>query len=172
MTEEAHPQFAFRRLTREDLPLLRRWHASEHVRAWWGELDEAEYFDPDEPVDRFVALLDGQPVGTIQCYRWSDFPDEARVVGGRPGELGLDYLLGEAELIGRGLGPAMLRSFLTQEALRDEAASAIRIDVAEANRRSWRCLEKLGFERVASGVEVTGEPGPHHVYLLPAPARA
>lgn len=171
LTETTRERFGFRALTRDDLSLLRRWRACEHVRAWWGDPDglEAECFEVDEPVDRFVALLDGRPVGLVQCYRWSDFPDGARVVGAGEGELGIDYLLGEPELIGRGLGPAMLSAFLSQVALTAEDVNGVRVDVAEANRRSWRCLEKLGFERVASGVTVAGEPGPHHIYLLRCP---
>ena len=60
----------------------------------------------------------------------------------------------------------MLEAFLAQVALRGGGVGSVRVDVAEANRRSWRCLEKLGFERVASGVTIAGEPGPHYVYRL------
>lgn len=97
--------WSFRRLRRDDLQLLVRWLTSEHVKTWWGEPRgvEEEYFDVQEPVDRFLSLLDGRPVGMVQACRWSDFPDEARAVGAHEGELGIDYLLGEAELIGRGL---------------------------------------------------------------------
>jgi aminoglycoside 6'-N-acetyltransferase len=172
MTSVTPERFGFRELTRGDLPLLLRWRASEHGRMWWGEPDnvEADHFALDQPVDRFIALLDGAPVGLVQCYRWGDFPDEAQAVGARQGELGIDYLLGEADLIGRGLGPAMLNAFLSEVVPRGRA-SGVRVDVAEANRRSWRCLEKLGFERVANGVTVAGEPGPHYIYVLPPRAR-
>jgi aminoglycoside 6'-N-acetyltransferase len=165
-------RFVFRGLTRDDLPLLLRWRASEHVRMWWGEPEnvQADHFDLDQPVDRFIALLDGSPVGLVQCYRWSDFPDEAQAVEAREGELGIDYLLGEADLIGRGVGPAMLKAFLSHVVLHD-GVTGVRVDVAEANQRSWRCLEKLGFERAANGVTVAGEPGPHYVYVLPELAR-
>lgn len=164
MIEEPSHLFAFRPLNRDDRPLLRRWLACEHVRAWWGEPEAAEReLFVDEPVDRSVVLLEGRPIGIVQCYRWSDFPDEAHVVQAVEGELGIDYFLGELELIGRGLGPAMLESFLSHVA---EGVNRVRVDVAEANRRSGRCLEKLGFEQVASGVTVAGEPGPHYVYLL------
>lgn len=154
-------RFAFRPLEREDLPLLRTWLAAPHVAQWWGP-PEDEDFDTDEPVDHLVALYDGRPVGMVQCYRWEDFPLEAANIGAQPGEIGVDYLIGEGQLIGRGLGPAMLRAFLETR-----GGAGVRVDVAEANRRSWRCLEKLGFRRTLSGVSVPGEPGPHYVYALP-----
>lgn len=138
------------------------------MAAWWGAPGdvESEYFGRVEPVERFLALLDGRPVGMVQSYLWESFPQEARGVGARPGELGIDYLLGEADAVGRGVGPEMLRAFLARARTEALGLTGVRVDVAEANRRSWRCLEKLGFVREAEGVAVAGEPGPHYVYAL------
>lgn len=117
-------------------------------------------------MERFIALLDRRPVGMVQSYLWESFPEEARGVGARPGELGIDYLLGEAAAVGRGVGPEMLQAFLARARTETVGLTGVRVDVAEANRRSWRCLEKVGFVREAEGVAVVGEPGPHYVYVL------
>lgn len=159
-------RFRFRRLQRADLPLVRHWRSAEHVTRWWGPLadPEAEYLTSPEPVSYFIALLDAQPAGLIQHYRWADFPVEADGIGAAPDEDGIDYFLGDPELLGAGHGPAMIQAFL-DAVVRAGPARGVRIDVAEANRRSWRCLEKLGFTREREGVLVAGEPGPHYVYV-------
>lgn len=166
--DTASGRFTFRLVEMDDLPLLARWRAAEHVREWWGDPAdlEAEYLSPEEPVHHYVVLLDGAPIGLIEHYHWRDHPDDARVIGASPDEDGIDYFLGERELVGRGLGPAMLSTFLAQGPATDPSISGVRLDVSEANRRSWRCLEKIGFRRTGSGVTVAGEPGPHYVYAL------
>jgi aminoglycoside 6'-N-acetyltransferase len=161
-------RFAFTLVQADDLPLLARWRNAEHVKRWWGEPGDlqAEYLSLSEPTNHHLVLDGGQPIGLIEHYHWRDYPNEARVIDGRPDEDGFDYFLGESELIGQGLGPAMLSAFLFQVVKLDPAVAAVRLDVAEANRRSWRCLEKLGFRRQRAGVTVPDEPGPHYVYGL------
>ena len=161
-------RFSFRPVQPEDLPLITRWRRAEHVERWWGQPGdmEAEYFRHGEPVHYFLALMDGSPVGVIEHYRWSDYPSEAEPLGAQSGEDGIDYFLGEAGLTGRGLGPAMLQSFLTQIVRADSSVRGVRVSVSESNRPSWRCLEKLGFRREREGVADAVEPGPHFVYAL------
>lgn len=170
MTHDWPPvdRFAFRPVQVEDLPLLTRWRRARHVAEWWGDPEdlEAEYISGTDPVRYFIALLDGRPVGLVQSYHWSDFPSEAKVIGAGPDEDGMDYFLGEPELLGAGLGPAMLEAFLSQVIRPDRTRGGVRLDVSQANRRSWRCLEKLGFQRTLEGVSISDEPGPHYVYAL------
>lgn len=166
-------RFAFRPVVADDLPLLTRWRAAEHVKEWWGDAKDlrAEYLSAGEPVHHYIVLLDERPVGVIEHYHWRDHPDDARAIGARAEEDGIDYFLGERELLGHGHGPRMLSAFLTQVLAPDPSVCGVRLDVSEANRRSWRCLEKIGFRRVQSGVTVAGEPGPHFVYALARPLR-
>lgn len=161
-------RFEFRLVGQADLPLLTRWRRAEHVTRWWGESGdlEAEYLTGTDPVRYFIALLDGHPAGVVQHYHWSDFSIEAAMIEAQPEEDGIDYFLGEPELLGSGLGPAMLQAFLDQVVRPDGTRGGVRIDVAQDNRRSWRCLEKLGFKRVLEGVPIANEPGPHYVYAL------
>lgn len=170
MTDDRPPaeRFRFRPVAPDDLPLLGRWRSAEHVARWWGEPGDlaAEYISGTGPERYFIALLDGRPVGLVQHYHWADFPTEAAVIGAGEDEDGIDYFLGQPELLGAGLGPAMLQAFLAQVVTADRTPGGVRIDVAQANRRSWRCLEKLGFQRAREGVSVADEPGPHYVYAL------
>lgn len=168
MTEDLrHDAFSFEPLRHEHLGTLARWLAADHVAPWFGPPAGAEE-DPlgeRDAVRRFVASLAGRPIGLIQIYRSSDFPDNAAVVGGRIGEVGIDYLIGEPELIGRGLGPALINAFLERHASGRGDVGGVRVDVSEANERSWRCLEKLGFSRDREGVAIPGQDGRHYVYV-------
>jgi aminoglycoside 6'-N-acetyltransferase len=162
--------FRFVPLTREDLPRLHGWLRQPHVAQWWGEIEDyGPSIDGEEPTRCYVAHLDGEPVGMIQTFRWADWPQEAAAVDARPDEAGIDYLLGDSALIGRGIGPDMIRAFMT-EVIGDD--SPIRTNVAAANRRSWRCLEKLGFIREPGTRMIKDEPGPQYVLVYrPSTAR-
>lgn len=160
-------EFAFRQLERSDIPTVEDWLAREHVSSWWGEPAELEqeYFG-EEPVTAFIAQLDGRPVGMVQRYRWTDYPAEAAAVDARPGEVGIDYFIGEPDLTGRGFGRAMVSAFLSQMVFSDRDVNGVRIDVDVENERSWRCLERLGFEREGKARELAGTPRPHYVYFI------
>jgi aminoglycoside 6'-N-acetyltransferase len=151
-------RFRFTPLTRNDLPLLQRWLSEPHVSEWWGEPED---YGPSiagtEATRCYIAHLNGEPIGMIQTYRWADWPKEAAAVGARSDEAGLDYLIGDPALIGRGLGPKMIRAFI------ETVDQPVRTNVAVANRRSWRCLEKLGFVRDPEPRMVEGERGPQYV---------
>ncbi len=168
MTEDLRQDaFSFEPLRHEHLGTLARWLAADHVAPWFGPPAGADE-DPlgeRDAVRRFVASLAGRPIGLIQIYRWSDFPDNAAVVGGRVGEVGIDYLIGVPELIGRGVGPAMINAFLKRYASGRGDVAGVRVDVSEANERSWRCLQKLGFRREGEGVAIPGQEGRHYVYV-------
>ena len=159
--------FAFTRLRREDLPLLTKWFDAPHVSPWFGRPQNAE-LDPlgeQRPVHRYVASFDGRPIGLMQLYDWSDFPENAAAVSARSGEVGIDYLIGEADMIGHGVGPEMVAAFLVPETLGRGDVTGVRVDVSESNERSWRCLEKVGFRRAQEGVLVPGQEGRHFVYV-------
>lgn len=161
-------RFTFKPLRREDLALLMTWLAERHVAAWWDQPPDPDgyYFREGGGVRRFVADLDGRPVGMIQLCETLDSDGEAGVIGAVPGEVGIDYLIGERGLIGRGVGPVMIQTFLNDFLGGRKDVTGVRVDVAEANRRSWRALEKLGFIRDREGVLIDGQAGPHYVYVL------
>jgi aminoglycoside 6'-N-acetyltransferase len=69
------------------------------------------------------------------------------------GSRAIDAFVGDAEMIGRGHGPAYLKMLASR--LRKEGAPAVAIDPAVENRRARRAYEKAGF-RIEAFVE-TGE---------------
>ena len=65
-------RYAFREMTADDLPMIKRWLAEPHVREWWG--DPAEQYqlvsgDLNEPaMDQHIVSTDGRDFGYLQCY--------------------------------------------------------------------------------------------------------
>ena len=89
----------------------------------------------------------------IQTYLVSDYPEWEAIVEVGADVAGVDLLIGEEDLIGRGLGPQILARFASEVV----TASAVVATVEEENRRSWRAFEKAGFRHVRD-VEENGIP--------------
>jgi aminoglycoside 6'-N-acetyltransferase len=142
------PQYAFRDMTANDLPMIKRWLAEPHVREWWG--DPAEQFalvsgDLDEPaMDQYIVSADGRDFGYLQCYdptAWnSGFGEQPK------GTRGIDLFIGEIDMIEQGHGSAMIRAFV-DERLRAGAPRMV-TDPDPKNSRALRAYENAGFTRV------------------------
>lgn len=170
-------EITFRPLARADFPLLARWLAQPHVARWWNheytaaavERDFGPPVDGLEPGADSIVLRDGRPIGLIQCSRFSDHPDYSEEL--RPlltvpeNAVTLDYLIGEPDLVGQGVGTAMLSAFVTQ--VWETTASCIIVPVNSANTASWRALQKAGFRIAARGDLAPDNPldSPAHVVL-------
>jgi aminoglycoside 6'-N-acetyltransferase len=171
-------RFEFAPLTRGDFPLLARWLQAPHISAvvgHGGDLDELEaHYGPEidgiDPTEDFIVSLDDQPIGHVQRYLLEDYPDWRHALGIARGA-GIDYLIGDPSLTGRGFGVEMIQEFARLTFRRYPNADLIASVPQQANRPSWRVLEKAGFERVFSGVLNSDDPsdaGPSFVYVLRA----
>ena len=164
---------AFRRLARGDFADLQRWRSEPHVRLWWGEpLDaagvEQEFgpsIDGSDPTLVFVATLAGRPIGMVQTYLLSDTPDYETAVG-VTGAAGMDLFIGEPDLLGMGLGKAIVRRFVTDIGWTAfPQAKRYMAGPSAHNVRSRRTFEAAGFVYVRQ-VDVPGEPDPEAVMVL------
>jgi len=146
---------SFRPLAIADLPMLHDWLNRPHVAEWWPgspplsevENDFAPYISGENSVRPYVAMSGGNPIGYIQSYiamgsgdGW--WPDETD-----PGVRGIDQFIADASGLDRGLGTAMVRSFVLR-LLADPAVSHVQTDPDPRNRRAIRCYEKAGFRAV------------------------
>ena len=141
-------------------PLVEEWLRREHVARWWrDDIAEslAEYraaLEGREPTDHYLIVVDGRPVGMIQTYLVSDYPEWEEVVqvgDGRRRRRPPDRR-GRADRPGaRAADPGRVR------ARRDRRAARVVATVEEPNRRSWRAFEKAGFRHVRD-VEEDGVP--------------
>jgi aminoglycoside 6'-N-acetyltransferase len=141
-------RYAFREMTADDLPMIRRWLAEPHVRQWWG--DPAEQYklvsgDLDEPaMDQYIVSSDGRDFGYLQCY---DLTAWNSGFGEQPeGTRGIDLFIGEADMIERGHGSAMIRAFVDERLQR--GAPRVVTDPDPKNMRAQRAYENAGFAPV------------------------
>jgi aminoglycoside 6'-N-acetyltransferase len=165
---------SFRPLGRSDFPLVCRWLASPHVARWWMDPAdpasvEARYgpsVDGRDPTEVFIIETQRQDIGLIQRYRFRDNPAWERAVG-IAGAAGIDYLIGERDRVGRGLGAAAIAAFTAGVFAAYPDVHAVVAVAQQANTASWRALERTGFVRVRAGMIDSDDPadaGPAFVY--------
>ena len=141
--------YAFRAMSRDDLPMIERWLVTPEVMRWWGEPDEQYELvsgDLDHPdMDQFIVELDGRPFAYIQCYRLSTWnpgfgeqPRDAR---------GIDQFIGEPDMVDQGYGSALIRTFVDD--LLEAGTPLVVTDPDPENIRAVRAYEKAGFQKVS-----------------------
>jgi RimJ/RimL family protein N-acetyltransferase len=146
----------FTPLAHDDLVQLHVWLQRPHVARWWRDLDTYEKVVADhlpalegrEPTDHFLIVVDGRPIGMIQAYLVADHPEWEAIVAVGSGVAGVDLFIGEEYAIGRGLGPEILRAFLSEVVFAKEGTHACVAGVETENARSLRAFEKAGFRAV------------------------
>jgi aminoglycoside 6'-N-acetyltransferase len=171
-------------MTRADFALLATWLRAPHVEDWFPWLHddmepsaavEAEYgpcIDGLDPTELFVIETDGVPVGFIQRYRISDNPDWAvalSVVGETGDAVGFDYAIGVLAVTGRGVGSEAIRQLLADTFGSYPEVNAVIVAMQQANRASWRALERVGFTRRWAGLLDSPDPsdaGPSYIYVI------
>lgn len=172
---------SFRALRRLDFGLLADWLAEPLVARWWNHETSPEAVERDfgPSVDRiddtemFVSYLDGRAVGLIQRYPIAAYPEYVEELSAvcdvPPGALSVDYLIGEPDVRGRGVGAAMIARFVAGSWTLYPHADHVIVPVSCGNRASWRALARAGFRRIAEGElapDNPNEPRDHYVYQL------
>jgi len=161
---EGRPSVAFRPLTEADLGVVARWLREEHVQEWWKDPSAPERVREkylprilgNDPTDMYVVMFDGQDVGLIQSYRVTDHPSWAETIAGSglafPSAAGIDYFIGERDLVGQGIGSAAIRAFTDFVFAAYPDVEGIVVTPQAANQASCRVLEKAGYELVWTGM--------------------
>jgi aminoglycoside 6'-N-acetyltransferase len=171
-------------LSRADLPLVARWLTEPHVARFWqadAGLDAVTaYYGPaldgNEPTEMLLIRAAGRPVGMIQRYAISDYPDWARAFPAGlidPSAAGIDYLIGEADALRQGIGSAAIAA-VAARCFTDAATQQVVAAPQQANTGSWRALERVGFARLWAGQLDSDDPsdaGPAYVYALDRPVQ-
>jgi aminoglycoside 6'-N-acetyltransferase len=159
------------------------------VEATYGPL-----IDGSDPTEGFIAVSEGQgqgqgqPLAFLQRYRLNDNPQwqraiaaalEGRVGGPDAGSgdsvdvdvsacAGIDYLIGDQTMTGRGLGRQMIDAFVDLTWDRYPDITAIVVAVDQSNEASWRALEGAGFRRTWAGLLDSDDPSdqrPDYLYV-------
>jgi aminoglycoside 6'-N-acetyltransferase len=159
------------------------------VARWWREPPdlaavEAEYgpmIDGSDLTEGFVAVAEGLPFGFLQRYRLDENPDWQRAVSQALADAGdevigasagIDYLIGDQTMTGRGWGRRMIAEFVDLAWERYPDITAVVVAVDQGNEPSWRALEGAAFHRVWAGLLDSDDPsdeGPSYLYVRRRP---
>lgn len=169
IADAAEPALSLTALRPENLALIEAWLQVPHVRRWYGisletELAEIAAHMGPGPVSPFLMREHGHPIGYLQIYHanedefWNDhdLPRET---------FGIDLMIGKADAIGRGLGPAAIK-LATRRLFQWPRVRRIHIDPDPANGSAVRAYEKAGFRPVA---EITTPDGPALYMMIERP---
>lgn len=128
-----------------DLQLLERWLRRPHVVRWWGTLDlHLTALAQSSRETHAMITTAGRSVGYLCWQRPSPSELEAAGLTDLPEDLvDIDILIGEPELLGRGIGPRALVLLLAK--LRDEGVGFVGLGTSTSNRVAIRAFEKAGF---------------------------
>ncbi|MFH8292915.1 GNAT family N-acetyltransferase [Streptomyces sp. NPDC018059] len=174
----------WRRVTEQDLGLLRQWLMQPHVARWWSHDTSVEAvardFGPatrgEEPSEDLLVMLDSAPVALVQRCRFADYPDYLAEMADQVDlpetAVTIDYLLGDPARVGQGLGPRIIREIVAATWTDHPDASAVVVPVHAANRASWRALEKAGLLRIGIADLTPDNPDDdrtHYVYRIDRP---
>lgn len=173
----------FEPLREGDLPLLASWLARPHVERWWREPTDlacvqARYrplVEGTDPTEGLVVMLDARPIGFVQRYRLLSDPEWLAVLPSALNQasgFGLDYLIGDATLVGRGIGRRMIATVVARSWARYPDDQWCVVALQQDNIASWKALEACGFERDWSGQLPSSHPsdrGPSFIYRLGRP---
>jgi RimJ/RimL family protein N-acetyltransferase len=143
-----------RRMTREDFPVFVAWRSMPHVARWWNaevrtvrDIEQlyGKVVDGLEPDRLWVVEINDRAVGFLQCYRIGNHPEYALLTA-EPDSIGVDYLIGEPDLVGRGVGTRVVWEFL-RTVVSEVFPQAKQYFAAPDHRNgaSRRMLLKLGF---------------------------
>lgn len=129
-----------------DSDRLLRWLAQPHVARWWGDAARAmQHASECAPESHALIVADGTPVGYL-C--WQEPPREeleaADLTDLPSGLVDIDILIGDADLLGQGVGRRALELLLAR--LRcDPSVAFAGLGTSASNTNAIRCYEKAGF---------------------------
>ncbi|MEO6606495.1 MAG: GNAT family N-acetyltransferase [Aeromicrobium sp.] len=145
---------SFRRLVDSDMPALVDWMAADHAQPWFGDEPRtaerarthyAKELDGTSATRMWVVVLDGVDIGYVQDYPVIAYDDYAVRVQD-PEAIAFDYLIGEPDLVDRGIGTEMIKAFCSDVLCRDYPDAPRFVASPDVrNKRSIRVLEKCGF---------------------------
>ena len=157
----------------DDLGLVAGWLELPHVVRWYvvgsvaAEVEDVRRsVTGEQPTHVLVVEEDGRSIGWCQWYLLDDYPQFAREVDGRAGDVGIDYAIGDPARLGAGIGTELVGRLVHLVRGVHPGAGVI-ADADAQNQASRRVLEKNGFRLVDERVVPSDETdAPMAIYRL------
>jgi aminoglycoside 6'-N-acetyltransferase len=127
------------------LSLLDTWLCRPHVARWWGEPERALAAVLQRPRGgEALIMLDARAVGFVCWQTLSKEERSSADLEAMPdGLVDVDILIGEPDVVGRGVGPAALRLVLST--LKASGVPVVALAAAMTNQRALSAYVKVGF---------------------------
>lgn len=151
-------KITFKLLREIDLPLMHKWFNTPHVSEWW-EIDGnkmpsletvRKHYLPrikgNDPVDCYLIIHDGKPIGMVQSCKMDDFPAEKANFDLDRSCAGIDICIGEADYVHRGLGSTIIRKFLKEILFEKYDIDCCIVDPSVKNEIAIKTYNKAGFK--------------------------
>ncbi len=146
----------FRLLGDSDILLVESWLNKEHVKKWYEiphlgvSIDDwmteiKERNRQYQWLTHLIVMWQGCPIGLCQYYKCVDSGDENFGTLSLTGSYGIDYLIGEEDYIGKGLGKRMI-SLLVDKIFSFQDAQIVTADIDKDNKASEGVLLSCGFK--------------------------
>lgn len=132
-----------------DIPLIQDWLNKEHIRKWFGDPQEwyNEICDCEGKfswIVHFIVEYNDEPIGFCQYYDCSKTGKGYAWDNEPIGTFGIDYLIGNEQFLGRGLGNKIVKR-LNEIVIDKETPTQIIADPIKENIASIKVLENNGF---------------------------
>lgn len=144
----------FEELSERHFDLIHRWFNEPHVQSFyslrsWDKREVADKLTPylahEKGLEVFIALLDDRPFGYLQMYPVAQHPWPELTLASEIAQkaAGIDFFIGEKELLGVGLGRAIIRHLLANKVWPRYHYCLADPDLR--NESSIKCLTRCGF---------------------------
>lgn len=139
-----------RELTDSDLLLFKEWLYLPHVAAWYHDpldwIEEVEKRNSEfHWIQHFIVEHEGKPIGFCQYYEYSNSGETWHGSTEISGTYSIDYMIGEAAYLGKGLGKAIIKA-LIDKIKKEEHAKLIIVQPEPQNSASCKTLLSCGFD--------------------------
>ena len=155
----------FKPFSENHFPLMLKWLSAPHVKAWWDnhvnhtETSIKEKYSSyvngyklesgeKKAIHSYIIHVDNNPVGYIQIYNAYDFARSKPLVGLPKSLAAIDFFIGDADYIRKGISTEVLESFDY------EGYQNILVGPDMNNIAAIRTYEKAGFKKIMEDSDI------------------
>ncbi len=131
-----------RPMNADDLARFRKWLYTPHVAKWYHDPDDwiAETENKNNEFDwihHYIVEYDGVNIGFCQYYAWGGYTEMG-------GTYSIDYLIGEKDFIGKGIGRHIVWQLIRKIEEHPDARRIV-VQPEQGNKASCGLLLSCGF---------------------------